>query len=209
MFAKVSAKFATWRPATWIQQKIQDKAIEVDKISTGDNCADIGTKNLNAHTLTRFMKAIGIGYFLGASPSTLFVGCIVAQATLVDTRDNDGSHADSAGAGLMDDHWQFGLFEFMITTWFMMVATIWRLTRTTRRGRTARRTVGVQTDDVAQTLVVPPIPAVAPYVPRVFRSRRAGEVQHLFRDCGHLTNCTNIEETAVCLTCLRAARTLM
>ena len=191
----------------WIQQKVQDKAIKVDKIGTGDNCADIGTKNLNAYTMTKFMKAIGIGHFIAAAPPILIVGCIIAQATRAAAA-SDSDHSD-AEAGLMDDHWQFGLFEFMITTWFMMAATIWRLTRTTRTGRTARRTVGVQTDDVAQTLVVPPIPAVAPYVPRVFRSRRAGEVQHLFRNCSHLLNCTNIEETAVCLTCMRTARTLM
>ena len=157
--------------------------------------------------MTKFMKAIGIGQFIAAAPTALLVGCIIAQVTLAAAA-SDPDHSD-AGARLMDDHWQFGLFEFMITTWFMMVATIWRLTRTTRTGRTARRTVGVQTDDDAQTLVVPPIPAVAPYVPRVFRSRRAGEVQHLFRNCSHLLNCTNIEETAVCLTCMRTARTLM
>jgi hypothetical protein len=71
----------------WIQQKVQDKAIKVDKIGTGDKCADIGTKNLNAYTMTKFMKAIGIGHFIAAAPPILIVGCIIAQVALAAARE--------------------------------------------------------------------------------------------------------------------------
>ena len=189
----------------WIQQKVQDKAIEIEKISTEDNCADIGTKNLDAYKMTKFMKAIGIGQFIATGPPAiaLLVGCIIAQATLADAT----SDIDQAEAGHSDDHYQFGLLEFMITTWVMMIAITWRLTRTTSTGSTTRRTVGVQTDGLTESLAAPLLPLAGPGVqPRVFRSRRAGSVEHLYRDCRHLANCISVEETAVCLTCIKATR---
>ena len=40
----------------WIQQRIRDKEIEVDKVSTLENIADIGTKPLEATTLEKLMN---------------------------------------------------------------------------------------------------------------------------------------------------------
>jgi hypothetical protein len=187
----------------WIQQKVQDKAIEIEKISTGDNCADIGTKNLNAYTMQKFLKAIGIGQFITSVPSVLLVGGILASQVFRAAASSESSDYFDAGAGHSDDQWQFGLFECITTTWVMMAATLWRLTRTARIRSPLRRTVGVQTDDAVAPPVVPPTPPTSLGVSRVFKSRRAGQVQHLFRDCGHLVHCSTVDETAICLTCSR------
>jgi hypothetical protein len=182
------------------------EATVVDGINRDDNDADFGTRNINLYMLMRFMKVIDIGYFVTASPLILFVGYIITQATLAAAPGSDIGHADSH-TGLMDDHWQFGLFEFMMITWLIMFVTIWRLTRTSKETCTPSSSIGIQTDDA--TPVVPARPIAVPDVPKVYRSRRAGEVQHLFRNCGHIVNLLDIEETVVCKTCIKQARVVI
>ena len=65
------------------------------------------------------------------------------------------------------------------------------------------------TESTTRGAVVPTRPVAIPGVPKVYRSRRAGEVQHLFQNCGHIGNCLDVEETVVCKTCLKQARVVI
>ena len=49
----------------WIQQRIRDKEIEVDKVHTAENIADIGTKPLEAAVLERLMNLANQYYTSG------------------------------------------------------------------------------------------------------------------------------------------------
>ena len=54
----------------WIQQKVRNGDLEVDKIPGGDNPADLLTKHLDRATMCKHMSALGLEYEEGrAAPA--------------------------------------------------------------------------------------------------------------------------------------------
>lgn len=46
----------------WLQQRVQDGDIELEKIGTKLNCADLGTKHLEADRIVQLVKSMGLDY---------------------------------------------------------------------------------------------------------------------------------------------------
>lgn len=46
----------------WLQQRVQDGDIELEKIGTKINCADLGTKHLEADRIVQLVKSMGLDY---------------------------------------------------------------------------------------------------------------------------------------------------
>ena len=58
-------------PTLWLQKLIGDKKVLITKVPGADNCADMGTKHLDAATMLKHMKACGYRFVEGKSQIAL------------------------------------------------------------------------------------------------------------------------------------------
>ena len=57
----------------WLQHHVNDKRIQLLKVSGSDNLADIGTKDVESNRIEKFMKHMGFRRLLGRHPKALTV----------------------------------------------------------------------------------------------------------------------------------------
>ena len=68
----------------WIQEKISNKELEVQKIGTHDNPADIATKNLKAEILNRHIANIGGAFPIAQTSTALTINALEAGKVVKD-----------------------------------------------------------------------------------------------------------------------------
>ena len=80
----------------WIQQKVQDKELVVEKVDTKENVADLMTKSLSAEVASYFMLKLGIYRADGRSNLTPEIALMTS------------GEADSENSPILKRHWSVG-----------------------------------------------------------------------------------------------------